>query len=206
MLSHLQIARSNEFAPETREASLALVHQEIRRTSQLVQEMTTLASLQVAAPTEMRLIDIVLIADDALSRVALVAEERQIGIELVTESAIPRIHGHADRLLQVFINLLDNALKYSRPGDNVTLRLSNRHTHVVCEIQDTGPGIPAEHLPHLTQRLYRVRRDEDGHGLGLAIVEEILRGHGSRLEVESAVDGERTGTRMGFQLHITTTP
>jgi len=203
MLSHLQIARSAEFAADTREASLELVHREVRHTSHLVQEMTLLASLEATGPGDMRLIDVVLVADNALSRVALVAEDRQIGIELVTETAIPRVSGHPEQLLQVFINVLDNALKYCRAGDNINLRLRAESGYVICEIQDTGPGIPAEHLPYLTQRLYRVRRDKDGFGLGLAIVEEILRNHQSHLEVESTFEGTRTGTTIRFRLAAT---
>jgi two-component system phosphate regulon sensor histidine kinase PhoR len=68
---------------------------------------------------------------------------------------------------------------------------------------DTGPGIPAEHLSHITRRFYRVdRRGSEGSGLGLTLVKEILRRHQSRLEIESRADGEKTGTCVRFVLPI----
>lgn len=73
----------------------------------------------------------------------------------------------------------------------------------MCQISDTGPGIPAEHLPHLTRRFYRAASDEiSGSGLGLAVVAAVLKLHGSALEIDSQTTGDATGTRMWFGLDM----
>lgn len=105
----------------------------------------------------------------------------------------------------VFLNLLDNAVTYSRPGDRVMVSLQHIQKGVECTVCDTGPGIPAQHLPHVTRRFYRAApQAAAGSGLGLAIVEEILRHHESRLEIESQAEGEETGTRVRFVLPVVT--
>jgi two-component system phosphate regulon sensor histidine kinase PhoR len=82
----------------------------------------------------------------------------------------------------------------------VDVRLSDRPQGVLVEIRDTGPGILPEHLPHITQRLYRVNKDVPGSGIGLALVVEILRRHGTCPKIESQASGEHTGTSVHFIL------
>jgi two-component system phosphate regulon sensor histidine kinase PhoR len=72
---------------------------------------------------------------------------------------------------------------------------------VSCAVHDSGPGIPAQHLPHLTQRFYRGRTDIDGSGLGLALVAEVLRRHQAQLKIESRTN-DHTGTRVQFVLPL----
>lgn len=94
-------------------------------------------------------------------------------------------------------------IKYSRPGDRVIVSLGQADEGITCSVCDTGPGIPAEHLPHVTRRFYRAAPQEiEGSGLGLALVEEILRRHQSRMEIESCTEGEETGTQVRFVLPV----
>ena len=99
------------------------------------------------------------------------------------------IRGHPDQLIRLFLNLLDNAIKYTPPGGQVAVRAEGTGTEVRVAISDTGPGIQPEHLPHLFERFYRVEaarsRDTGGAGLGLAIAYEIARWHGGTLEAQS---------------------
>ncbi len=119
------------------------------------------------------------------------------------QTPLPLVVGQEDRLLQVFLNLLDNAVKYSRPGDRAVVSLAQTEGGVECVVRDTGPGIPAEHVPHVTRRFYRAAPQKiEGSGLGLALVEEILRRHQSHLEIESHTEGEETGTRVRFVLPV----
>ena len=98
----------------------------------------------------------------------------------------------ADRLRidQVVANLLDNAIKYTERG-GVSVRLARTATRVSCEVEDTGSGIPAEDVPRIFERFYRVdkarSREKGGTGLGLAIVRHILALHGGRVSVDSTL-------------------
>jgi len=103
------------------------------------------------------------------------------------------LRGDMDLLIRLYLNLLDNAIKFTPPGGQVTVRGEQQDEQVVVSVHDTGPGIPAEHLPHLFERFYRVEdgraRDrangQGGAGLGLAIAYEIARFHGGVLTVQS---------------------
>lgn len=109
--------------------------------------------------------------------------------------------GDPDRLAQVLDNLLDNAIRCSPPGGEVTVRLAREADQVACRVADTGPGIPARHLPFIFERFYRVDaargRGEGGSGLGLAIVQGLVLTHGGRTAA-SSVEGQ--GTVVTFWL------
>ena len=102
-----------------------------------------------------------------------------------------RLTGDPDHLIRLFLNILDNALKYTPAGGTVTVRAVEEGITVCVTVRDTGPGIAPQHLPHLFERFYRVEADRSretgGTGLGLAVAAEIARGHGGTLEVQSAV-------------------
>jgi signal transduction histidine kinase len=102
-----------------------------------------------------------------------------------------QVMGDPDRLKQLFLNLVDNAIKYTPAGGNVMLSLRREGDWVSVEVADTGIGIPPEHLDRIFDRFYRVdkarSREEGGTGLGLAIVKWIVDAHGGRVDVKSEV-------------------
>jgi signal transduction histidine kinase len=107
-----------------------------------------------------------------------------------------------DRIEQVLVNLLDNAIKYSRPGGTVTVNVAAGPDHsALVQVRDEGIGIPAEDLPRIGQRFYRAdrarTRAEGGSGLGLAIAQALVTAHGGRLWLESQ---EGQGTVVSFTL------
>lgn len=120
----------------------------------------------------------------------VLAEDRHVTLRLQS-SPVPMVSGDDGWLRHLFINLLDNALRYTPPGGIVTVALANLGDRVAVAVRDTGPGIASEHLPHLFERFYRTDSaralDSGGTGLGLAIVKEIAEAHGGEVRVESEV-------------------
>ena len=120
----------------------------------------------------------------------LKASARKVVVELAVDPALPRAVGDYDELTIVFQNLIDNALKYARPA--TTVRVVARPAgddFLSVAVSDEGDGIPASHLPRLTERFYRVdnarSRALGGTGLGLAIVKHVVNRHRGRLEIHS---------------------
>ena len=100
-----------------------------------------------------------------------------------------QVVGHAQRLEQVFTNLLENAIKYTPAGGHVTVRVHTQAREVRYEVHDSGIGIPAASLPRVFERFYRVdrsrARDMGGTGLGLSIVKHVVKAHGGSVSATS---------------------
>jgi len=116
------------------------------------------------------------------------------------------VRGDATQLEQLLRNLIDNALKYGAPDTPVSVAVTRQGQDKAClAVADRGPGIPPEHLPHLTRRFYRTdpgrSRASGGTGLGLAIVKHIVERHQGELDISSTV-GE--GTTVAVTLPLTT--
>ena len=203
ILTHLEILRLPDVSDEIHRQSLRLLQVETRRMARLVNQMLELGRLETSTEVERRPVDLLALVEQAIAQSAPQAEKREIALSLQADTPLPLVVGQEDRLLEVFLNLLDNGIKYSRPGDLAVVSLRWTEEGVACTVRDTGPGIPAEHLPHVTRRFYRAAPQKvEGSGLGLALVEEILRRHQSHLEIESHTEGEETGTWVRFVLPV----
>ncbi|MBN2391365.1 MAG: hypothetical protein JXR84_11600 [Anaerolineae bacterium] len=196
ILTHLEILGLSDVGQEVQQQSLTFAKDEAQRMARLLNDMLDLGRLETAAELPRRPVDLVALVEEVVLQSTPRAVAHQMALSLEAESPLPFVSANADRLRQVFLNLLDNAFKYARPGDRVVMSL--RHVSggsagagVECAVCDTGPGIPPEHLPHIARRFYRATpKGVDGSGLGLSLVAEILRRHDSELVVESpAVDG-----------------
>jgi signal transduction histidine kinase len=125
------------------------------------------------------------------------------GVELVLDAtpSLPDVAADRDRLVQVFLNLADNALRYTPSGGRVTFTLRSDEGQLTTVVTDTGSGIPAEDLPHVFERFYRVDKSRStqagGTGLGLSIVREIVQAHGGSIAVESTI-GQGTRFTLAF--------
>jgi two-component system phosphate regulon sensor histidine kinase PhoR len=113
------------------------------------------------------------------------------------------VEGDEKRLKQLFVNLLDNAIKYTPPGGSARLALTVENSSALIEVSDNGRGIPASALPQVFERFYRQSDLKDsrvtGFGLGLAISKWIVDAHGGTIEVESA---EGKGSRFSISLPV----
>ena len=138
------------------------------------------------------------LVDESIELFQFVAEEKQI---TVTANIPPGLQVVADRnrLRQVLVNLLDNAIKYTPRGGHVEISAQTHGNEVVVTVKDTGAGIPAEEIPRIWERLYRgdKSRSQRGLGLGLSLVRAIVNAHGGRIELQSDV-----GKGSSFTIHL----
>ncbi|MCL6499272.1 MAG: cell wall metabolism sensor histidine kinase WalK, partial [Firmicutes bacterium] len=174
--------------------------QEVDRMSRLVNDLLDLSALE-AGVVRLRWED--LEAEELLEAVArryAAAAERK-GVALVVQPGKARVWGDRDRLEQALGNLVDNAVKYTPSGGQVVLKVEQRDGEVCLVVEDTGPGIPPEHLPRVFERFYRAdpsrSRAEGGTGLGLAITKHIALAHGGRVEAANLPTG---GARLAVVL------
>ena len=177
-------------------ARLAGLHDQTLRLGRVVDDLGELAAAESAA-LSLRLADVDLAE---LTRAALAARDAQLraaGLQVQAElHPGVLVRGDADRLDQALGNLLTNAARYCRPGDQVTARVSAADGQAVVEIADTGPGIPADELPHVFDRLWRGKTSNatSGSGIGLAVVRELVSAHGGTVTATSAPGSGATFT------------
>lgn len=202
ILTHLEILGLADVGEELRQQSLTFSKEEARRMARLVDDMLELGRLETLPDLPRRPLELLPLVEAVVLQETPRAAAQQMSLALEAESPLPLVAGNADRLRQVFLNLLDNSFKYARSGDHITILLRRIPEGIACAICDTGPGIPPEQLPYVTRRFYRAPgTTAPGSGLGLALVAEILRRHESRLELESRTVGE-TGTCARFVLPV----
>jgi signal transduction histidine kinase len=130
------------------------------------------------------------------------ADARKIKLTVDAPATLPPVMGDRQRLHQAMLNLVGNGIKYCHAGDCVTVRAELEDTYLTVGVADTGPGIPAEALPHIFERFYRVPGAENwatGAGLGLSITRRIVEVHGGEIDV-SSVEGQ--GTTFTFSLPL----
>jgi two-component system phosphate regulon sensor histidine kinase PhoR len=128
------------------------------------------------------------------------AQESNIQIRVDVPNDMPLMEADRDKIKQVILNLMSNAVKYNRPNGSVIISGSFNDTEESIVIQDTGIGIPDDSIPHLFQKFYRVREHEgkaSGTGLGLSICKQIVQGHNGRIEVKS-----KMGVGTSFGIHF----
>ena len=166
----------------------------------MVEELLDFSRLQ-SGRLKLNLTKLDLVAE--LSDAVLMFTERakQEGIELIYDEPmdILPIMGDANRLRQVFVNILDNALKYSDSGDSVTVLIQPADTNAVIFIRDTGIGITQQDLPKIKTRFYKANATRRGSGIGLAVADEIVSMHGGSLELDSR-EGVGTTVRISLPL------
>jgi two-component system, OmpR family, sensor kinase len=174
------------------------------RLGRLVSELFELAKLD-AQVTQLHAEPFSLpeLIQDTVQKFALPAQDKAITIDVDYHEQLPFVHGDIGMIERVLVNLLENALRYTDSGGVIRLRLHANDDAVTVQIEDTGCGIPAEELPFIFDRCYRVERaghtDSEGAGLGLAIAQRIVQLHGHDIRVESQ---PQQGTRFSFELPL----
>ena len=176
-----------------------IIH-ETERLSDMVEELLDFSRIQNGRFTLVKTkMDILAELGDA---VLIYAERaRRDNMELIYHEPenVSYVFGDKNRLKQVFINIIDNALKYSDPGGTVTVTVTESEGYIVIVVQDTGIGISQEDLPKVTEKFYKADTTRRGSGIGLAVASEIISLHEGTLHVDSKL-GE--GTAVTIKLPV----
>ncbi|MCC7117241.1 MAG: GAF domain-containing protein [Anaerolineales bacterium] len=198
-----------EMSQDQRDQIIKNIHNETMRLNALASSFLDLARLE-SGRVQFRknlfsIADLMYECKDVMASKAL---EDNIQLRVESPEGLPLLDADRDKIKQVFLNLMSNAIKYNRPNGTVMLRAEVKEGEMVIHIQDTGLGIPEESLPHLFQKFYRVREHENrasGTGLGLSICKQIIYGHGGRIKVKSKI-GVGTVFSLFLPRHTKTQP
>lgn len=166
------------------------IHEEALRLRRLVTEILDLRKIEAGrVEMEMKEVSLPDMAARVIGKLQTLAKDKNISISKNVPNDLPFAYADPDRLEQVFINLLDNAIRANPVGGKVEIAIKVFKEKLQVSISDTGPGIPPEELPLIWERFYKVdksrNRKSGGTGLGLAIVKEIVEAHGGSIEVKS---------------------
>jgi heavy metal sensor kinase len=163
--------------------------EEADRLGRLVEELLMLSRWEGGrAQPALQSLDLARLTSEVADQLAVLAEERQVAVEVSFPGPL-MIRADATMLRQAVVNVLDNAIKYTRLGSAVRIWSNSSATHHHLAVDDEGPGIPEEHRAFVAERFYRIddgrAREVGGTGLGLSITERALTVHGGRLEIDA---------------------
>lgn len=191
--------------PEVRDRFLGTMEDETDRLIRLVRDLLLLSRADSEAlDLQREPLDVGPLAQAVAGRLASQARTAGLSVQVDVDPNCPPAWADPDRVEQVLVNLVDNALKYSKPGGAVSLHVGpgpGSPPGVRVQVRDQGIGIPAEHLARIGERFYRADKARDraagGSGLGLAIARALVEAHGGQMAVDSA---EGQGTTVSFTL------
>ena len=182
---------------------LLTIHENAQRLNRLVDDLLTLSSIELGE-TELHLEGLALedVFETALTLISLRAALKNVRIQRDVQPGLPMVRADRDRLVQILVNVLDNAVKFTSEGGSVSITASPEvQGSVVIKITDTGIGISKSELPRLGERFYRIdktrSREMGGTGLGLSIVKHLMKAHEGSMEIESTL-GKGTTVSLHF--------
>ena len=188
---------------KARSSFLALMLTQANRMKRLIDDLLSLSRIEMdehLKPVEK--IDLVLVIGHVKDLLGQMAEKEGVALEIALPKQLS-VRGSWDELVQVHLNLIENAIKYGANGKRVIISGHQTETTAEITVQDFGPGIAQEHIPRLTERFYRVdvqdSRSRGGTGLGLAIVKHILNRHDGSMTIHSILG---TGSTFLIKLPI----
>ena len=192
--------------PPAAEHFLERMEVEVDSMTQMVQELLELSRIESGqAPLRLFPTSVAALIPPAVERLRMQATRANLTLTVVLPDDLPPVLVDADRIRQVVINLVHNAIKFTPAGGYVTVTARSVHDGVVVSVADTGTGIPAEDQPRIFERFYKAdrARSSGGTGLGLAIAKHTIHAHNGRIWVEST---EGKGSTFSFTLPPVNTP
>lgn len=202
ILSQAELTLSKPRSSDEYRTALETCQRAARRMRSLIDSLLLLARFDAGHPDlQRRSLDLAEVAHESVELLRPLANERQITLN--SEMLPMPVVGDRDRLGQVVTNLLANAIRYNQEGGRVDVRVERVNGHAVFSVTDNGIGIPAEELPHIFDRFYRVdkarTRAEGGSGLGLAICHSVVEAHGGQITARSE---PQQGTTLEVRLPL----
>ncbi len=188
-------------AIDDREAALDFLQRirgDVTRMTSLVDELLELSSLESGQmPVHLAPVSVDVVLNEIVERFQFAASSDGIALVCQAQKGLPHVMGEQRRLEQVLTNLVENALRFTPNGGKITLKARREGNWVTLTVEDTGVGIPREHLPHIFERFYKVDRSrrEQGTGLGLAICKHLVQAQGGDISATS-VEGEGSEFRV----------
>lgn len=192
------LLKSNRVTDEQKKKMIGILEAEIEALTEMSSSFLDLARLESGRKqyhvNEFDLRDLLIECHEIIN-----SDAQKHNLQFVTDipDTLPRIFGDRKQLKQVFINLLNNAIKYNQNEGSITLTASAKKGQVIVSFSDTGLGIPEEDHAHIFEKFYRVKSHRDqvpGTGLGLSVVKQIVTGHGGEISFISEVDVGSTFT------------
>jgi signal transduction histidine kinase len=174
---------------ETRTSQLRIIRRAGERANRLIQDLLSVTTIEAGrlsiAPRKVAVGDLF---NEAWEVLEPIAREKALTLQVNAADDLPAVRADPSRVLQVFSNLVGNAVKFTPSGGTITLSAARADGRVLCSVSDTGPGIPAAQIPRLFGKFWQAQRgDARGVGLGLAIARGIVEAHGGTITVESVV-------------------
>jgi heavy metal sensor kinase len=197
MQTILSVVREKDRPARDYRQALDDLAEETDRLQGLVEDLLQLARGERGLELNRETIELAALLEDVADSLRPLAENKGLTLTCKLPASLI-VSGDVDLLIRLIVNLLDNAIKYTERG-TITLSAKETESYALIEVEDTGIGIPPEHLPHIFDRFYTVdiSRSSNGTGLGLSIARQIVEAHGGRLEVQSEVN---RGTRFTVRL------
>jgi signal transduction histidine kinase len=176
---------------------LALMLGQCERLARLVEQLLDLSRLESGeVPLDLEPVGLAPLVDQVVAEVGVARADRAVEVHNEVAAGLPPLKADRERLHQVLFNLLDNAFRFTPAGGTVTVGAHLENGSCAISVEDTGAGIPAEHLPRVFERFYRVdssrSRSDGGTGIGLAIARSVVEAHGGRIWAEQGGQGGAT--------------
>jgi len=188
VLGFTELLLTKELKPERKTKYLQTIYNESKRLTALINDFLDIQRMESGKQTyEKKFIDVTTIIQNVIELQEINTSFHHINLSIELKETI--ILGDKNKLKQVFMNLLNNAIKYSPEGGDISIKIYGDDQNISIDIKDEGLGIPEDAIPNLFQQFYRVdnsdRRKIGGTGLGLAIVQEIVKAHDGKITVSS---------------------
>lgn len=192
-------------SPETMKKGVGVIVNETERLSQMVEELLDFSRMQNGHFTlQMANMDILAELGDAVLIYSDKARRESKEIIYNEPEMLPIVFGDKNRIRQVFINVIDNAVKYSSAGDTVTIKAFEENGKIIVSVADTGVGIKESDLAKVKTKFYKANHTRRGSGIGLAVADEIVTMHGGSMDIAS--EGEGLGTTVTITLPTVDSP